>query len=265
VFSGAFYDTLRAIHAGGPHTAPALGRAARTAGRLLIAALRTVPAAPRTFEGVGRRMLSSDVALNGGANVAAIRGAFEAHGLPLPAPAMALPVPLPGARTRGAASSQLRVQLGVPSGTRVTYTDATSVVDGDIAHVVAYRSVEVREASLSGVYVRVPGVARVRTRGRSVVGVLGDPLPADSDVEAESRAFARTLVANGDIVAVDGGPLAASRRRLRGPARIAGALPPRQAGAPYPPTHRIAQVDGQPTIVRVGFAARRLARRDQAV
>jgi hypothetical protein len=113
-------------------------------------------------------------------------------------------------------------------------------------------------ASLSGVYVQVPAVARVRTRGRSVVGVLGDPSPVDGDVEAESRAFARTLVANGDIVVTDGGSAsAAPRRRLRGPARIAGALPARQAGAPYPPTHRIAQVDGQPTIVRIGFAWRR--------
>jgi hypothetical protein len=254
VFTGAFYDTIRAIHAAGVRTAPALGRAARTAGRLLIAAARTVPAAPRTFEGIGRRMLSADVTLNGGINVAAIRGAFDRHGLSLPAPVVSLPVPLPGARTRGAASTRLREQLGVPAGTRLTYTETTSVIDGEIAHVVAYRSIEVSLTGLAGVHIRVPASARVRTRGRSVVGVLGDVRPAEGDVAAEGLAFARALIANGDVVGAGAAAEPPPARRSRGPVRIAGSLPPRQAGSPYPPTHRIAQVDGVPTIVRIGFA-----------
>jgi hypothetical protein len=255
VFTGAFYDTIRNIYLAGSHTAPALGRAARTAGRLLVAAIRIVPATPRIFEGVGRRMLSVDVTTNGGANVASIRDAFEAHGIGLPAPAVSLPVPIPGARTRGAAASQLRDQMGLPSGTRLEFTDVASVVDGGaIAHVTAYRAVEMTDGELSGVRVLVPAVARVRTRGRNVVGVLGEVLPAEGEAESEGRAFARALAANGDIRGT--GPLSAAppRRRLRGATSMAGAQPARIPNAPFPPTHEIQQVDGAPTIVRVGFS-----------
>jgi hypothetical protein len=257
VFTGAFYDTIRNIHAAGPRTAPALARAARTAGKLLVSAIRTVPATPRVFEGVGRRMLSADVANKSGANVAAVRAAFEAHGISLPAPAVAMPVPLPGARTRGAAASRLRDQMGVPNGTRLTFTEATSDVDGgQIAHVAAYRPIEMTDGELAGVRLMVPAVARLRTRGRSVVGVLGDVLPVEGEAETEGRAFARALAANGDIRGAAQPAPAAPRRRLRGPAAIAGAQPARIPNAPFPPTHEIQVVNGAPTIVRVGFSCR---------
>ena len=97
--------------------------------------------------------------------------------------------------------------------------------------------------------------------------MLGEVHPVEGDVEAEGQAFARALVANGDVVGVDGDATPVPQRRLRGPARIAGALPPRQAGSPYPPTHRVVRIDGTPTIVRIGFAgrARPTAGRGQAL
>jgi hypothetical protein len=91
-----------------------------------------------------------------------------------------------------------------------------------------------------------------------VVGVLGDVLQVEGEAETEGRAFARALAANGDIRGtVQPAAAAPPRRRLRGGATsIAGAQPARIANAPFPPTHEIQQVDGAPTIVRVGFSCR---------
>lgn len=63
VFTGCFYDAIRNIFAAGPRTSAGLDRAATTTGRLLLSALRTVPATPRLFEGVGRRMVQADISL----------------------------------------------------------------------------------------------------------------------------------------------------------------------------------------------------------
>ena len=90
VFVGAFYDVIRNIYtAGRRKDSLGLRNASRTAGKLLVAAIRIVPATPSTFIGVGQRMLQADVAMNRGANTAAINEAFAAHGMPLPAPAPA--------------------------------------------------------------------------------------------------------------------------------------------------------------------------------
>ncbi len=116
VFSGAFYDVIRNIYAAGSRKgSTALRTASRKAGKLLVAAIRVVPAAPNTFTALGQRMLQVDVTSNRGANVAAIREAFEAHGMTLPAPATSLAVPL-ARRTRAGASPELRRRLAVPPG-----------------------------------------------------------------------------------------------------------------------------------------------------
>ena len=113
VFAGAFYDTIRNIYnTAGKRNQPGLRKASRTAGQLLLAAIRTVPAAPNTFAGVGQRMLQADVMKNGGANVQAVRDAFGAHGMTLAAPVTSLPEPLPkpgqARRKDGAASAHGR-------------------------------------------------------------------------------------------------------------------------------------------------------------
>jgi hypothetical protein len=253
VFVGAFYDVIRNIYNGGKKDSTGLRNASRTAGKLLIAALQTVPAAPRIFEGVGQRMVMADVTMHGGANTAAIKAAFAAHGMPLPAPVMSLPVPL--AVTNGHAprkgrsrvTSILREQLGVPNDAKIELTPVDSELHGAIAHVTAYRPLALDGDGLEGVRVLIPGIARVQMRGLGgpITGILGDVTPASGAVEDEARAFVRALVASGDVSAA---PRAATRMM---------APPQPQAQNPRKRTsHEIRIVGGQPTLVRVGFSHR---------
>lgn len=264
VFTGAFYDTLRNMYLdSGKRSAAGLRRVARALGRLLIAGLRTVPATPRTYEGVGGRMVEVDVSKNGGANVAAIRNAFQAHGMTLPAPSIDVAVPL-RRRTRGGATQELRQELEVPTGTRLRLTPVSSEVHGDMTHVAAFRPMQLTEGELTGVRLMVPASAEVRTRGRSITGVLGEVRPADRQIENEGRAFARALLANGDIRATpmtspEEGGAPTGRRRMRGGTRPRFQMQPlpRPAHAPFPPTHEVRMVGGEPTLARVGFSGRR--------
>jgi hypothetical protein len=247
VFSGAFYDVIRnTYNAGRQKNATGLRKASRTAGKLLVAAVRTVPATPNTFSGVGQRMLQADVMTNGGANAAAINDAFEAHGMPLPAPVTSLAVPLLRQTLSGAAR-ELRRRLSVPPGTKVEMTPVDTDLHGEIAHVSAYRPMPLDGVGLQGVQVMVPGIARVATtrRGRSITGVLGDVTSSEGDAAVHARAFARSLVASGDVRTA---PRAA--RRLAAPQPPAGRVP-------HKPSHEIRIVRGQPTLVRVGFSRRR--------
>jgi hypothetical protein len=202
-------------------------------------------------------MVETDIAKNSGANAAAIKAAFEAHGMSLPAPAVEMAVPM-RRRTRGGSSQQLREELAVPSGTPLSFTPVSSDLQGEISHVVAYRPVQLTEGELSGVRLMVPAVAAVRTRGKSVTGVIGAVRPADQEVEREGRAFARALLANGDIRSTPPAAAAGTGRRTRG-ARPRGVVqpPPRPAYAPFPPTHEVRIVAGEPTLTRVGFSGRR--------
>jgi hypothetical protein len=248
VFTGAFYDVIRNIYNGGSRKgSTALRKASRTAGKLLTAAVRVVPAAPNTFSGVGQRMVQADVSMNRGANAAAIDAAFAAHGMALPAPATSLPVPLPG-QTRSGASPELRRRLAVPPGTRIEMTPVETELHGEITHVSAYRPIPLDDDGLPGVQVLVPGVARVATtrRGRSITGVLGDVTSSAGEAVEHARAFARSLVANGDV-----------RTAPRAARRLAAAPQPPAGRVPHKPSHEIRVVAGQPTLVRVGFSCRR--------
>jgi len=93
----------------------------------------------------------------------------------------------------------------------------------------------------------VPGVARVQItrRGGAIAGVLGEVSPATGDAERQARAFARTLIASGDIKV---SARATRARRIAPPPAIA---PPKRTAS-----HEIRSVGGQPTIVRVGFSLR---------
>jgi hypothetical protein len=202
-------------------------------------------------------MAEADASTNGGVNVGIIRDAFAAHGITVPAPAISMAVPIKGGRTRGAASRQLREQLEVPSGARVSYTNVDSDSHGQMAHVTAYRTVALTD-ELAGLHVMVPASAQVRTRGATVVGVLGEVRPADQEAENEARAFARALLANGDLILPAGGAAAGVGRapgsgsRLRG--RAAAPPLPRPANAPFPPTHVVRSEGGLNVIRRLGFA-----------
>jgi hypothetical protein len=247
VFVGAFYDVIRNIYASGPKGQLNLRNASRTAGALLISAVRTVPAAPDTFSGVGQRMVQADVSANKGVNAKAISDAFAAHGMTLAAPVTSLPVPL-GPRKRRAATGELRERLGVPQGTKITVNEVESDNHGTIGHVTAYRAVPLDAEGLQGVNIMVPGVARVQMtrRGGAIAGVLGDVSPATGDAEAQARAFARTLIANGDV------KVSARTTRARRIAPPPSVAPPKNTAS-----HEIRVVAGEPTIVRVGFSFRR--------
>ena len=247
VFVGAFYDTIRNIYASGPKGPLNLRKASRTAGKLLMAAVRTVPAAPDTFSGVGQRMIQADVSTNKGVNAKAISDAFDAHGMTLAAPVTSLPVPL-GPRTRRGATGELRERLGVPQGTKVEVNEVESDSHGTIGHVTAYRAVPLDAEGLQGVNIMVPGVARVQMtrRGGPITGVLGDVSPASGDAERQARAFARTLIASGDVKV--SGRITRSRRIAPPPPTV---TPPKRTAS-----HEIRTVAGEPTIVRVGFSYR---------
>ena len=212
-------------------------------------AIQSVPTTPRIFEGVGKRMVAIDAASNNGRNVAAIQASFEAHGMTLGAPTMALPVELGKGSGGAAATRSLRQQLGVPSGTRLDFTAVQSDLHGEMAHVSSFQQVALG-ADAPGLSIRVPATARVSTHGRTLRGVLGDVSQVDAAAESEARAFARMLLANADVKD-PAGP--AGRSHLRGHS-FAVSPEQRPANAPFPPTHTVRVIAGQPTIVRVGFA-----------
>jgi hypothetical protein len=244
VFTGAFYDVIRNIFLAGPHTSAGLKKAATTAGRLLVAALRTVPAAPRIYAGVGQRMLQADVTLNAGANAAAVRAAFEAHGMTLAAPAASLPVPMAAGSAAGR-RARLREQMGVRRDATLRITPVDSAMHGEIAHVAAYRPLDLTGEGLDGVQIMVPAVARITRRGGAIVGTLGEAAPADAAADEDARAFARALVASGQVRTAP----AAARRG-------ASVVAPQPDRPPQTATHEVRMVSGRPTLVRVGFACR---------
>ena len=234
VFTGCFYDVIRALYLAGTRTPAALGRAAVTAGKLLVSALRTVPATPRLFEGVGQRMLQADVGNNAGVNVSRIRSAFAAHGIALAAPARSLLVPLTTGRAAAAVvAGDLRARLGLPRGAKMQLTSVRSDMHGQIAHVTGFQPMTLTGAGLRGLQILVPAVARVQTRGAAIVGLLGEPAPIEKDSQAHAQAFAQALVANGDV------ELGKGARAVRRAAR--------------PTSHVVKMVGGKPTIVRRGF------------
>ena len=134
--------------------------------------------------------------------------------------------------------------MAVPPGTKVEVTPVDSDLHGEIAHVAAYRALTLDGRGLEGVRVMVPGAARVATRrgGRTITGVLGDVTPAQGDVDAQARAFARSLLENGDIKVAP-----------RATRRMGAPLQPSVDRGSRIPTHEIRIIGGQPTLKRIGF------------
>ena len=228
VFTGCFYDLVRNLFLAGARSSAGLRSAALTAGRLLLAALRTAPLVPRLFTAVGQRMLQADAMTNHAAHADAIRRAFAAHGIELTAPTTSLATPL--ARSAAAARRALCEELAAPRGTRLAVTRVASEMHGPIAHVAAYRALRLSAGALAGVHVPVPAAARVQTRGAALVGLIGDPVPADAAADHDARAFARGLLASGQLVF--------GRRTARAPRRA---------------THGVETISGRRTLVRRGF------------
>ena len=73
------------------HDQANLWKATQTVGKLLAAAAREAPEAPRFFQSVGRAMVLADQKLNDGTNRTAISDAFTRHAISLGSAAMLAP------------------------------------------------------------------------------------------------------------------------------------------------------------------------------
>ncbi len=163
IFTGCFYDTLRNIFAAqSGRTSEDLGNAARIAGKLLIDGARSALERPRLFEEAGTAMLVADQAVNAGRNLAAIREAFDAHG----------------------------IVLSVTPGIHRTLAFA------DLLHKLSLT----RQVSLSGLHPMLDGVvaeAPVFVGGESGIGysVIDVDSSETPAIEEEVRFFVQTLLA----------------------------------------------------------------------
>jgi len=241
VFTGCFYDLIRNLVSGARLPSPAaLREGARLAGGLLIAAAQTVPVVPKFFQAVADRMLQADAQLHQGLHAAALRAAFDRHGLTLGPPRKSLSIPLMADKKRVTARNAAAA-LVVGSGAGVAFTNVRSQMHGDIAHVAAYQPEDVSgvHPSLAGVFMLVPATARLQMARSSVVGVLGEPHALNEAARLAAKHFVKALIEFGN---------------LEGDDALERPLPARPARRPGPATHVIQTLNGKRTIVRARFA-----------
>lgn len=167
VFTGCFWDLIAKLYAAAPQPGTAaLRRAARQAGRLLVAGARNAVVAPRFFLAVGRAMAQADDALHRGAHREAIRSAFARHAIVLG----------PLAAPRGSPRAD-PFETPVP------------------------RAAPGRPVALGGLHPKLKGVVAMAPQGLPA-GARGVPIgavPAPGENEAEVQAFVAALLARGRI------------------------------------------------------------------
>lgn len=207
VFSGCFYDTIGLIFANqSSHTQHSLWTAAETAGRILLAAVRSAPETPRFFQSVGRAMILADEQLSQGDNHLAIRDAFGFHGIALGSSAMlapttalagAAPAVSGGARAVTALSAATRRDLGKRIGARKGARMAVRALK--LAGQRVTEVIHEREISLAGLDSRLKGVI-CRAAEPVLIGgsgkraaVLGR-LPQAQATADEVNVFVRSLL-----------------------------------------------------------------------
>ena len=206
VFSGCFYDTLCNIFDALPgRDEQALLEAARIAGRLLVAAVRDPPEVLRFFQAVGRMMTLVDEAASGGRYHAAIRNAFQAHGVALGSNAMAAPtaalegvVSDPSGRAGAAslapaAKRDLRRRMRAPQDAKLALRPL------EIAGQKMLAAVHQRIVKIGGLDARLRGVVASAAEsvlvgaglaGAEILGALSEPAATVDEV----RAFVATLL-----------------------------------------------------------------------
>jgi len=241
IFSGCFYDTLCNVFdglRGGDEQA--LLEAAKIAGRLLVAAVREPPEVLRFFQAVGRMMILADGTESGGRHHAAIRNAFQAHGIALGSAVTAAPTAAlggavaepgdAGATHLGpAAKRDLRRRMRAPEDAKLALRPV------EIAGRQVLAAVHRRIVKLGGLDPRLRGVFASATesvlvgsgeRGPELLGALTDPASTVDEV----RSFVETLLENGRIQ-----------------------FPGEQLEA-FLPTHAIRRRGGRRMLTRVRFA-----------
>ena len=245
--------SIRNIYTGGSRKgSTALRTASRTAGKLLVAAIRVVPAAPSTFSGVGQRMLQVDVTSNKRGerrrDQGRVRGARDDAAGP---GHVVCPCRWPGGPAPGR-PPELRRRLAVPPGTRIELTPVDTDLHGEIGHVSAYRPVPLDGVGLDGRPGHGPGHRACRQHpragARSPASWARSPRPRARPRRRRGPSRARsspTATCAPPRVLPDGSPPHRSRR------------PP---GCRARTSHEIRLVDGEPTLVRVGFSEPALSR-----
>ncbi len=248
ILSGCFYDTLVNIYtARGDRGEADLLVSAQIAGRLLAWAARDAPRKPRYFREIGRAMVLADAEHHDGAYEAAIRDAFQAHGIALSlgaafTPELAVgglaPMMTTARRLAAALQDELMRRLGVGSASDVSVRQRW-FGGQKICELVHCRPVALGglHPLLKGVLAFAPETVLLGEARRSTV-VLG-PLPDALGTVREVEDHVRTLLERGAI--------ALSRR----PAveLLTRQLPPSV-------THVISAVGGRKVLQRVRFACR---------
>lgn len=246
LFSGCFYDAILNIFTRlGGATEGQLLKAARISGLLLAKAVAVAPLDVRFFREVGRAMVKIDESDNGGANREEIKGAFEAHNIPLGVGAMLAPVAaLSGAApklwaARASVSPSVKKDLlGRIGGSGRVTTSAMRIGDESFAQVLHERLVSVGDVDprLAGVVAIAHESVLVGSSGGRAA-ILGT-LPDSSSVDGEVETFVRSLVKRG---AIDFG--GQSKRAVAA------------ADVDHPGvTHRIKVVRGEKVLVRFRYA-----------
>lgn len=253
VFTGCFYDMVRNIfNSQEDRTETGLLAAARSAGKLLIAAARKAPETTRFFQSVGRAMVLEDRTQNEGAHGEAIRKAFEGHGIRLGSAAMTAPrAALAGGAPRLAAAAGLSVlapatrrdliaRMGIQPRSRMV-VDTLELGGESLAKAVYYRPV-----SLTGLAAELEGVVALAPEP-VLVGAVGaraallSALPEPTTTEDEVRSYVSTLLAAGRIELPEG------RRRRRPRGAVAA------SASSSLPTHAIQAQGDQKVLVRLRF------------
>ena len=242
VFTGCFYDTLCNVFAGLPGAdEEALLEAATIAGRLLVASVGGPPEVARFFQAVGRAMMLTDAAESGGRHRAAIRDAFQAHGVALGSTVMLAPTAaLEGAAPRLAGGAGARSLA--PETTRDLLRRMRAPRDAglgvrrlEIAGERVLCAVHQRFVELGGLDRRLRGVVAAAAES-ALVGSCGEsaellgPLPEPAATAGEAKAFVETLLAHRGI-------------------RLAG-----EKWTAFPPTHAVRRRGGRKRLARVRFS-----------
>lgn len=249
IFTGCFWDLIANLFEASPSkTEAALLKAARLAGKILIAGAKAAVVTPRFLQSVGRAMVLADQSLHGGVNGNHIRTAFQRHDIMLGtnamlAPSMALSGKAPKGASLGATTRKdLARRLGGRRGAKLR-TTAADVFGTRVVHAEQTRSVPLGSVDprLRGVVAIAHESVLVGGSGRraSVMGVM----PHAEDTEAEVQSFVKSLMAHGRI---DLG----TRRGARKKGIVAST---KSSGANGHTTHAIKTVGGKKVLQRIRF------------
>lgn len=202
IFTGCFWDLIANLFAASAaKTETTLLTAARLAGELLIAGVKSAVVTPRFMQSVGRAMTLADQSLHAGAHHDQIRDAFAKHNIALGsnallAPSMVLEGAAPTGATLSASTRKALLQrLGGARNAKLT------VSADDMFGTPVVRAVQTRSVPLGTLHPQLRGVVAL-TDEPVIVGASGEraavlgAVPHTSDTDVEVRAFVESLLAH---------------------------------------------------------------------